>query len=267
MTLRITILGCGSSGGVPRIGGDWGACDPNEPKNRRRRCSLLVEKGEGENWTRLLVDTSPDIYDQFYGKDIDWLDGVFYTHHHADQSHGINDLRAFFLNRFKTLQVYMDSFCAGILGKRFNYCFEEVEGGYPKFLALNVLDAGQSVKVEGAGGQISVLPFELNHGPINVLGFCFDGKVAYSPDVVEVPADSFALLTNLDCWIVDALRREPHPTHAHLDKTLAWIDRVRPKSAVLTNMHIDLDYQTLKKELSGLEMKVEPAFDGMEMHF
>lgn len=264
MTLRVTILGCGSSGGVPRIGGDWGACDPNEPKNRRRRCSLLLESGEGDNWTRALVDTSPDLYDQFYGKNITWLDGVLYTHHHADQTHGINDLRAFFLNRFQSLKVYMDSSCAGIMRERFDYCFQGVEGsGYPKFLDLQPLEVGKAITINGEGESIQALPFALHHGSIDALGFRF-GKIAYCPDVVAIPEESFEALAGVECWIIDCLRREPHPTHAHLEKTLSWIERVRPKQAVLTNMHIDLDYQTLKNELPE---GVIPAFDDMVLSY
>ncbi len=265
MSLRITILGCGSSGGVPRIGGDWGSCDPTEPKNRRRRCSLLVERGEGENWTRLLVDTSPDIYEQLYNKQITWLDGVLYTHHHADQTHGINDLRAFFLNRFKSVPVYMDDFCAKIMSERFDYCFAEVQNsGYPKFLELHKLEAGRPLKIEGEGGAIEILPILLHHGSIDALGFRFDNKVAYCPDVADIPEESFASLEGLECWIVDSLRYAPHPTHAHVEKTLSWVDRVKPQQAVLTNMHIDLDYRTLEKELP---QSVIPAFDDMILKF
>ena len=265
MTLKVTILGCGSSGGVPRIGGDWGACDPQEPKNRRRRCSILLEKGEGDSWTRALVDTAPDLYDQFYGKNITWLDGVLYTHHHADQTHGINDLRAFFLNRFQSLSVYMDATCADIMRARFDYCFEQVAGsGYPKFLDLRPLEVGKEVRITGEGADITALPILLHHGSIDALGFRFGDKLAYCPDVVDIPEESFAALEGVECWVIDSLRRKPHPTHAHLDKTLQWIERVKPKQAVLTNMHIDLDYQTLKAELPE---SVIPAFDDMVLKF
>lgn len=258
----MSILGCGSSGGVPRIGGDWGACDPNEPKNRRRRCSLLLERGDGDRFTRILVDSSPDLYAQMFGRNIQWLDAVLYTHHHADQTHGINDLRAFFLNRLKSIPVYMDDVCAGIMRARFDYCFEQLSD-YPKFLDLHRLEAGRKVRLEGEGGDISALPFLLHHGAVDALGFRF-GPIAYSPDVADIPEASFEALSDLECWIVDALRYQPHPTHAHLEKTLGWIDRVKPKRAILTNLHIDMDYWTLKKELPRY---VEPAFDDMELVF
>lgn len=264
MSLRVTILGCGSSGGVPRIGGDWGAADPNESKNRRRRCSILIEKGGGDKWTRILIDTSPDLYDQMFGKSISWLDGVLYTHHHADQTHGINDLRAFFLNRFQTIQTYMDKHCADIITRSFSYCFEPLKGsGYPKFLDFNQIEVGRPIKINGEGGEIEFLPFLLNHGAIDSLGFRFDG-IAYTPDVLDIPDESLTALEGLECWIVDALRYKPHPTHFDVSKTLAWIERLKPNQAVLTNMHIDLDYQTLKKELPE---NVIPAFDDMILTF
>ena len=270
MSLRVTILGCGSSGGVPRIGGDWGACDPHEPKNRRRRCSILVERfskgdGEGEGEaTRVLVDTSPDLYDQLFGKNIDWLDGVLYTHHHADQTHGINDLRAFFINRWRSIDVYMDKATADIMTKRFSYCFQAIEGsGYMEFLKLHELQVGQESSISGPGGDITFLPFLLHHGSVDALGFRF-GPVAYAPDVVGVPDQSFDALKGVECWIVDTLRYQPHPTHAHLDMALKWIKRVQPKRSVLTNMHIDLDYQTLKRELP---QGIEPAYDNMVLDF
>jgi len=262
MSLKIHILGCGSSGGVPRIGGDWGACDPHEPKNRRRRCSVLVEQGKGNRFTRILVDTSPDLYEQMFEKNITWLDAVLYTHHHADQTHGINDLRAFFLNRLQSVPVYMDDLCASIMTDRFDYAFQSVSE-YPKFLDLHRLEIGKAVTLSGEGGDISALPFLVHHGSIEALGFRF-GPVAYAPDVVDIPETSFKALAGIECWIIDALRYTPHPTHAHLDKTLQWIKRVKPQRAILTNLHIDMDYQTLKKQLP---QNVEPAFDDMVLEF
>ena len=269
MALKITILGCGSSGGVPRIGGDWGACDPKEPKNRRTRCSILLEKTrDGQKGrtpkgkTHVLVDSSPDFYGQMFGRKIQWLDGVLYTHHHADQTHGINDLRAFFLNRLQPVPVYMDDECANVLKKSFHYGFEPIKGsGYPQFLEHHPIKAGKEITIHGDGGDIQALPFTVNHGPINALAFRF-GSIAYSPDVVDIDEIGFAILQNLDCWIVDALRYTPHPTHAHLEKTLHWIEKVKPKQAILTNMHIDLDYQSLKQSLPP---HILPGFDNMEI--
>lgn len=255
--LRFTILGCGSSAGVPRIGNDWGACDPTEPRNRRRRCSMLVERGQ----TKVLVDTSPDLREQLLDVGLRHIDGVLYTHEHADQAHGIDDLRALALLMRRQVDVYMDEPTRAALLPRFEYCFEEKPGtGYPAILKLHPMaQNGKEMSIRGEGGRIRFTPFLQHHGGINSLGFRF-GDVAYSSDLVGLPEESFALLEGLSCWIVDALRYRPHPSHAHLDKALEWIDRLKPKCAVLTNLHIDLDYQTLKNELPP---GVIPAYDNM----
>ena len=254
--LKVTVLGCGSSGGVPRIGGHWGACDPNEPKNRRSRCSLLVERGE----TAVLVDTSPDLREQLLRTGKDWLDGVLFTHDHADQTHGIDDLRALLINRRRRVDVYMDAPTAATLTTRFGYCFATLEGSqYPPILNARRLDAYETVTIEGQGGRIDALPFLQNHGDVHSLGFRF-GPLAYSSDLVGLPEESFAALEGIKVWIVDALRYRPHPSHAHVGLALEWIARLKPRRAILTNMHIDLDYATLKAELPP---GVEPAYDGL----
>ena len=269
MTLRITILGCGSSGGVPRIGGPggfWGACDPSEPKNRRRRCSILVERWQEDaaRKTIVLVDTSPDIREQLIDAGVDWLDGVLFTHDHADQSHGIDDLRMIAINRRRRVDVHMDSYTSETLMTRFGYCFQTPEGSaYHPILRAHLIKPGQPVTIEGEGGPIVALPFDQDHGEIRSLGFRF-GPLAYSSDLVGLPEASFAALDGVTCWIVDALRYTPHPTHAHVDLALQWIARVKPPQAVLTNLHVDLDYQTLKRELPA---GVEPAYDRMVFEF
>ena len=264
MTLRIRILGSGSSGGVPRVGGHWGACDPAEPRNRRRRCSMLVRRFSGAESTDVLVDTSPDLREQMLDAGLGRLDGVLYTHEHADQVSGIDDLRVIAINMMARIPVYMDAHTEDVLTRRFDYCFRAPKGSlYPPILDAHRLEVLTPAQIDGAGGPIEALPFDQDHGAIRSLGFRF-GPVAYSPDVVDIPEESFAALEGVECWIVDALRYKPHLTHAHVEKTLGWIDRVRPKRAYLTNLHVDLDYRTLKAELPD---GVEPAYDGLELEF
>ncbi len=262
MSTTLTILGCGSSGGVPRIGNQWGKCDPANPKNRRRRCSVLVAKSGPAGQTRVLVDTSPDLRDQMLSSSIDSIDAVLMTHEHADHTHGIDDLRAFYLNQRRRVQVWADDPTGHMLTTRFAYCFYTAPGGdYPPIIDLHRLMAGTPVTISGAGGDIESLPFRVHHGNIDALGFRF-GATAYSPDLNGVPDESLEPLSGLDLWIVDALRRHTHPSHWSLAETLQWIARMKPKRAVITNMHIDLDFDTLRRELPA---GVEPAYDGLEL--
>lgn len=259
-TLRFTILGCGSSGGVPRLGGDWGDCDPAEPKNRRRRCSLLVERMTVEGTTTVLVDTSPDMREQLLAAGVGRLDGVVYTHAHADHMNGIDDLRQITHVMRRRVAVWADAPTQEALLSRFGYAFVQPAGSpYPPILDLHTIDG--PVNVAGPGGTVTLAPFVVDHGPSTALGFRI-GALAYLPDVVAIPDDVWPMLAGLDVWIVDALRRRPHPTHAHLDLTLEWIARARPARAVLTDMHIDLDYRTLTRELPP---DVIPAHDGMQI--
>ena len=257
-TLTFTILGCGSSTGVPRLGNQWGACDPANPKNRRSRCSLLVTRETAEGATRVLIDTSPDLRAQLLDAGVGELDAVVYTHAHADHVHGIDDLRQIVFNIRRRLAVWADLPTRAQLLSRFDYAFVQPPNStYPPILDMNAIEG--PFTVEGAGGPIRFVPFEVEHGMIDALGFRIGG-VAYVPDVIEIPEPAWAHLEGLDCWIVDALRRMPHPTHAHLAKTLDWIERARPARAVLTNMHMDLDYATVAAETPD---HVTPAFDGM----
>jgi phosphoribosyl 1,2-cyclic phosphate phosphodiesterase len=256
--LTFTILGCGSSGGVPRLGGDWGDCDPANPKNRRRRCSLLVTREAEGGVTRVLIDTSPDMRDQLLDAGVGVLDAVIYTHSHADHMHGIDDLRQIVFNLDRRLPIWADGPTQEALLSRFGYAFVQPAGSpYPPILDLYALDG--PVTVTGGGGPITFTPFRAEHGSMDALGFRI-GPLAYLPDAVAIPAESWPLLDGLDCWIVDALRRKPHPTHAHLAMSLDWISRAKPARAVLTNMHIDLDYETLCTELPK---HIVPAYDGM----
>ncbi|MEP2641748.1 MBL fold metallo-hydrolase [Roseobacter sp.] len=260
--LRVTVLGCGSSGGVPRLGGHWGDCDPSNPKNRRQRCSLLVQRQGAAGTTTVLIDTTPDLRNQLLAADIGRLDAVIYTHSHADHVHGIDDLRMIVFNMRARLPVWADAPTRDALLHRFDYAFVQPQGStYPPILDMNLMHG--DVTISGAGGDITFTPFEVAHGGINALGFRI-GDLAYLPDVSQIPDTVWPVLDNLECWIVDALRREPHPTHAHLARTLEWIDRVNPKRAVLTNMHIDLDYDTVMAETPP---HIEPAYDGLTLTF
>jgi phosphoribosyl 1,2-cyclic phosphate phosphodiesterase len=262
MTLNFTILGCGSSAGVPRVGSGWGACDPNNPKNRRRRCSLLVERRGPRGVTRVLVDTSPDLREQLLDAHVDHLDGILFTHEHADHTHGIDDLRALAIHQRRRLPVYLDEPTSHTMRMRFRYCFEKPPGSsYPPILDEHRLEPGTELTIEGEGGPISVLPFLQDHGDIASLGLRF-GALAYSSDLNGLPAASVAALAGLDVWIVDALRYAPHPSHFSVDDALGWIERIRPRRAIITNMHVDLDFEELRARLPA---HVEPAYDGMQI--
>ncbi|KAJ01461.1 MBL fold metallo-hydrolase [Sulfitobacter mediterraneus] len=260
--MRITILGCGSSGGVPRLGGHWGACDPDEPKNRRSRCSALVERIGPEGTTSVLIDTSPDMRQQLLDAEVGRLDAVLYTHSHADHVHGLDDLRMLVINMRQRLPVWADEPTRAALLERFGYAFIRPDGSmYPPILDMHNIEG--DVTIEGAGGTLTFTPFQVNHGGMDALGFKMN-NVAYLPDVARIPDDVWPHLQGLRCWIVDALRRDPHPTHSHLDQTLDWIKDMAPREAVLTNMHNDLDYQTLRGELPA---HISPAYDGMTLSF
>eukprot|EP01037_Dinobryon_pediforme_P028651 gene28651-32014_t len=262
--LTFRILGCASSPGAPRIGNDWGACDPSNPRNRRRRASLLITRrqaGAG-GITRVLIDTGPDMREQMLDAGVDWVDGVVYTHAHADHLHGIDDLRAFVLNRRRMVDVYADAATSERLHAAFGYCFMTPPGSsYPPILREHRIVAGQAVTIDGEGGPITLMPFEQFHGEIMSLGFRI-GSLAYSPDVSGLDDRALPHLADLDVWILDALRYKPHPSHFSVAESLDWIARMRPKHAILTHMHVDLDYAKLAAELPA---GVEPGWDGLEI--
>ncbi len=263
MTLRFTILGCGSSGGVPRLGNDWGDCDPTNPKNHRRRCSVLVERISPEGTTRVLIDTSPDMREQLLDAGVGTLDGVVYTHAHADHTHGIDDLRQVVFNMGRRLPAWADGATQNDLISRFGYAFIQPPGSpYPPILDLRSITR-DPVEVPGPGGTVTLIPFQVDHGPTNALGFRI-GPLAYIPDAVALPDAAWDQITNVPCLIVDALRRKPHPTHAHLAMTLTWIARAHPGQAIITNMHLDMDYATLEAELPP---GIRPAYDGLTLQF
>jgi len=259
-----TILGCGSSGGVPRIGGHWGACDSDNPKNRRRRCSLLLEgySGDDPQPTRILIDTGCDVREQLLDAEVDRVEAVLYTHEHADHTHGIDDLRVLALNSRRRVDVYFSQEAANRIVPSFAYCFTAPpHSGYPPILSQHIIAAGHDLTVDGPGGAIRVLPFRQDHGEISTLGFRV-GNFAYSCDLSGIPEESLATVSSLDVWVLDALRPTPHPSHLSLPESLELIERMKPRHAVLTNLHIDLDY--VQTDVMTPE-HVRPAFDGLQI--
>lgn len=259
-----TILGCGSSGGVPRIGNIWGVCDPAEPRNRRRRCSLLVE-GWGTHAsqpTRILIDTGCDLREQLLDANVGRVDGVLYTHEHADHTHGIDDLRVLALNNRRRVDVFFTADTGARLHEAFGYCFKTAPGSdYPPILNGHVIEAGTEFEIGGPGGTIRVLPFTQEHGNITSLGFRIGG-FAYSCDLSGIPNQSAEAVSGLDTWVLDALRPTPHPSHLSLPESLALIQQYRPREAILTNLHIDMDYRETDAKTPE---NVHPAFDGMRI--
>ncbi len=259
-----TIMGCGSSGGVPRIGGDWGVCEPKNPKNRRRRCALLIEgfSDGADQPTRIIVDTGCDLREQLLDAGVDRVEAVLYTHEHADHTHGIDDLRVLALHNRKRVDVYFTQEAAKRIVPSFSYCFTAPPGsGYPPILNQHLIEAGRQLTVHGPGGSITVHPFEQEHGDITSLGFRV-GSFAYSCDLSGIPAHSVDAVSGLDVWVLDALRPTPHPSHLSLSEALELVELHQPKQAVLTNLHIDLDYDATDQCTPG---NVTPAFDGMRI--
>jgi phosphoribosyl 1,2-cyclic phosphate phosphodiesterase len=255
--MRVTVLGCGGAGGVPLIGNNWGDCDPHEPRNRRRRASILVEAGGA----RILVDTSPDMREQLIDAGISAIDAILFTHEHADHIHGIDDVRT--LNRIsrRAVDAYAATRCLNVLAKRFDYVFTPppMEGGKQVFFKPCL--TGREIapgRMFEAGG-LDVLPFVQDHGFMTTLGFRF-GDFAYSTDVVNLDEAAFAALAGVKVWLVGCLGYAPHPTHAHVDKVLAWVERLTPQRTILTHMAGGLDYARLRETLPR---GVEPAYDGL----
>ncbi len=262
MTVQLTILGCGSSAGVPRPALGWGKCDPSNPRNRRRRCSLLVERTGHQGTTRILIDTSPDLREQLIDAGVDHVDAVFLTHEHADQTHGIDDLRSVVLHQRRRIPTYFNMSTAKDIMARFSYCFVSPEGSeYPPILERHGIEGGESRVIAGKGGQIKVTAINVQHGNIPALGYRI-GNAAYIPDVSDIPEASWSLLENLELWIIDGLRYTAHPSHFSVNDALSWIDRFKPRHAIITNMHSDLDYEVLRQSLPS---DVEPAYDGMRL--
>ena len=262
MTLTLTILGCGSSAGVPRPALGWGACDPTNPKNRRRRCSLLVERTSHHGTTRILIDTSPDLREQLISTDVDHIDAVFLTHEHADQTHGMDDLRPVVMHMRKRIPVYFNQSTAKDIMARFSYCFIAPEGSdYPPILVRHSIEAGGSQVIIGKGGEVTMTAFLVQHGNIPALGYRV-GNAAYTPDLNDIPRESWGALEDLDLWIVDGLRYTQHVSHFSINDALSWIERFKPKRAVITNMTADVDYEVIRQTLPT---GVVPAYDGLRL--
>jgi phosphoribosyl 1,2-cyclic phosphate phosphodiesterase len=248
------MLGCGPSWGVPKIGGGWGACDPQDPRNRRSRVSVLVEEGGAA----LLIDTAPDLREQLLAARVQRIDAVLYTHSHADHLHGIDDLRTVNQLMQSAIPVYASAASLAEIDRRFGYVFAPVQPGRQSVYYKPVLEPHM---IEGrfTAAGVPVIPFRQDHGFSETLGFRI-GAFAYSTDVIKLDEAAFAALAGVDVWIVDCIRRREHVTHSHLDRTLAWIERVKPRRAVLTHMDESLDYATLRRELPD---GVEPGYDGL----
>lgn len=259
--LRLIITGCGSSPGTPRIVGDWGNCDPAEPKNRRRRAAAVVERiSASGDITRVAIDTGPDFREQMLDAGATRLDGVVYTHAHADHIHGIDDLRGYFLAQRRRVDIYADRPTLESIRAAFGYCFEMPPGSnYPPIVEPHAIAHDVPFSIDGPGGPIGFEPLTQIHGDILSLGFRI-GDLAYCPDVSDFPAETAARLTGLDVLVIDALQYREHPSHLSLAQALGWIERLGPKRAVLTHMHIPLDYATVLAETPD---HVEPAYDGM----
>jgi phosphoribosyl 1,2-cyclic phosphate phosphodiesterase len=259
--LRFTVLGCGSSPGTPRIIGDWGNCDPDNPKNRRTRTAAMVERVAPDGrTTRVVIDTGPDFRAQMLAARVNRVDAVVYTHAHADHIHGIDDLRGYWLEQRKLIDIYADVPTLTRLKQAFDYCFETPPGGsYPPIVKANLIDPPAPITVEGEGGPLTLEPLLQVHGDIHSLGFRI-GRLAYCPDVSGFPAETIERLIGLDVLIIDALQYQTHPSHFSLGEALDWIGLLKPGRAVLTHMHTPLDYATVAAETPE---NVEPAYDGM----
>ncbi|MTH33265.1 MBL fold metallo-hydrolase [Paracoccus limosus] len=262
---RAIILGCGSSGGVPRLGNRWGDCDPTNPRNRRRRCSLLLERHSGAGVTRVLIDTGPDMVPQLLDAGVGALDAVVYTHPHADHIHGIDDLRQIAYNMDRRIPCHADAQTRDALLARFGYVFETPEGSsYPPICTLVPIEG--PFRVEGEGGTLELIPFEVSHGDIPALGFRIPGRaggLVYLPDVKDIPEAAWPAIAGPEVFICDGLRYRSHPSHAHLAQALDWIARSEALRGVITNMHIDLDHDRVMQETPP---HVIPAHDGLTLH-
>lgn len=258
---RFTILGCGSSPGVPRITGDWGACDPANPKNRRTRAAFLVEQIGPEGKTTVVIDTGPDFRTQMISAGVESIDAVLYTHAHADHIHGIDDIRGFVLQNHRQVPIWADVETMDRIREGFGYCLRTPPGSmYPPIVTENLIDPmDASVTIEGAGGAITFQPLLQVHGSIHSLGFRI-GDVAYCSDISDFPDETLPHLAGLDMLVIDALQYRFHSSHLSIGQALEWIERLKPARAILTHMHVPLDYDTVQKETPA---HVEPAYDGL----
>lgn len=262
--LRVTILGCGSSPGTPRITGDWGACDPANPRNRRLRASALVQRVSANGTTNVLIDCGPDLRQQIIDTGVAHLDAVLLTHAHADHIHGIDDLRSFALDSRRVVPVHADDTTYRRLFEAFRYCFERApDSGYPPIVVRREIYAGKASAIDGPGGPINFLPVEQTHGSIHSLGFRF-GPFAYCSDVSDFPDAAVEMLRGTQHIVIDCLQYKPHPSHLTVDQALDWLQRLDASFGTFTHMHTPLDYDRLCAELPE---NVRPAYDGMVLEF
>ena len=256
--MQFKILGCGSSMGVPRPDGDFGNCDPKEIKNHRTRCSALIKTKK----MNILIDTSPDLRIQLLKNKIKKIDKVLFSHMHADQTHGINDLRVFFIKSKKTIPVYADTFTSKYLTKTFSYCFKKSFNEYPAI--LNIIKLKKRIHFKKDGENIIIRPIKVKHGKVDSICYIINEKVAYISDVSEIRKKDLNYFKNLKYLIIDCLWYKKHPSHLNLEESLNLIKFLKPKNAILTNLHSELDYNKLKKLLPH---NVSPAFDGLTINF
>ena len=256
--MKFVILGCGSSMGVPRIDGYYGDCDPKNKKNNRTRCSAFLKTKD----TNILIDTSPDLRSQLLKNKIDKIDKVFYSHKHADQTHGINDLRVFYLKNKKPLAIYADKMTSKYLLKTFTYCFKKINNGYPVTLKLNRLKKNFFIE-NGNKKKILDQSIKVKHGDVVCICYVFDRKIAYISDVKEINKKDYKYFMNLEYLIIDCLWLRDHPSHLNFNESIDLIKKFSPKKAILTNLHSDLDYNKLKKKLPS---NIMPAYDGLTIN-
>jgi len=254
MSIKFTILGSGSSVGVPRIDGFFGNCDPKEIKNYRTRCAAAISIND----KNILIDTSPDLKSQLIKNKIKNVECVFYTHMHADQTHGINDLRIFYLKSRKKIPIYADRLTSKYLSRSFNYCFEKNYDGYPASLKLNMLKKIHNFNYKKK--KISIKPIKIKHGSIDCMSYIINKKCAYASDISKIYDKDFKYFYNLDYFVVDCLRYESHPSHFNLEDVLNLVKILKPKKTFLTNLNNEMDY---KKLINILPKNVKPAYDGL----
>lgn len=258
--LRLTILGCSSSPGVPRISNDWGNCDPANPKNRRTRAAALIERVSANGVTRVAIDCGPDFRQQMLAARVDRLDAIILTHAHADHIHGIDDMRGFALIQRERIPVFADTDTMARVKDAFGYIFRTPRGSsYPPVGEEHAIEPGRVFEIDGAGGPLSILPLLQTHGSINSLAFRF-GPIAYCTDVSDIPPETEAQLQHLDHLVLGALQYRTHPSHFSLEQAIGWIERLGAKAATLTHMHTPLDYETVLRETPD---HVEPGYDGL----
>ena len=255
---EVILLGCGSSLGVPRIDGYWGKVNKNNKKNHRMRCSLFVKY----NGMNIIIDTSPDIKNQVLKNKIKKIDFVVYTHDHADQTHGINELRPFFWVNKEKIPIYADKETCSYLMHSFRYLFEKQSKYYKPILKMNIIKNNFFLKKNNS--FIKIKKIKVKHGDIDANGYLFN-KIAYISDCSSIPSKSLEKLSDLKLLIIDCLKFKSHATHLNFKKCLSYIKILKPKKTILTNLHSDMDYLSLKKKLSKISKKIIPGYDGLKV--